>query len=85
VHFIVSAPGCQTLTTHLFVNGDKYLDSDTVFGVKESLIVDFVRHDDPSEMRERGVDKPFYVASYDFVLEPAATTASARERETVAV
>jgi protocatechuate 3,4-dioxygenase beta subunit len=86
VHFIVSAPGCERLTTHLFVNGDKYLESDTVFGVKDSLIVDFVKHDDPAEMRARGVEKPFYVAEYDFVLEPAATTTAAtRDRETVAV
>jgi catechol 1,2-dioxygenase len=70
VHFIISAPGFQTLTTHLFVNGDKYLDSDTVFGVKDSLIVDFVRHDDPREITARGVSQPFYTASYDFVLEP---------------
>jgi catechol 1,2-dioxygenase len=69
VHFIISAPGFQTLTTHLFVNGDKYLDSDTVFGVKDSLIVDFVRHDDPREITARGVSQPFYTASYDFVLE----------------
>jgi len=41
IHFIVSAPGYETLVTHLFVNGDPYLDSDAVFGVKESLIVNF--------------------------------------------
>jgi catechol 1,2-dioxygenase len=85
VHFIISADGYQTLTTHLFVNGDTYLDSDVVFGVKESLIVDFVRHDDPGEMRERGVSEPFYTASYDFVLEPAARPSAREARETVAV
>jgi hydroxyquinol 1,2-dioxygenase len=41
LHFIVSAPGYETLTTHLFVEGDPYLDSDVVFGVKNSLIVPF--------------------------------------------
>ncbi len=41
LHFIVSAPGCETLTTHLFAEGDPYLDSDVVFGVKNSLVVDF--------------------------------------------
>lgn len=39
VHFIVSAPGCRKLVTHLFLAGDRYLDSDAVFGVKPSLIV----------------------------------------------
>ncbi len=85
VHFIISAPGYQTLTTHLFVKGGEYLDSDVVFGVKESLIVDFLRHDDREEMRARGVSEPFYTASYDFVLEPAGATSTPKERETVAV
>jgi catechol 1,2-dioxygenase len=82
VHFIISAPGFETLTTHLFVNGDEYLDSDAVFGVKDSLIVDFVRHDDPGEIAERGLSEPFFTAEYEFVLERAAVAA---EREAVAV
>ncbi len=41
IHLIVSAPGYQTLVTHIFVRGDPYLESDAVFGVKESLIADF--------------------------------------------
>jgi hydroxyquinol 1,2-dioxygenase len=45
LHFMVSAPGKRTLTTHIFVAGSEYLDKDSVFGVKESLIKDFVRHD----------------------------------------
>jgi hydroxyquinol 1,2-dioxygenase len=39
VHFMISATGHRTLITHLFISGDAYLDSDTVFGVKQSLIV----------------------------------------------
>jgi protocatechuate 3,4-dioxygenase beta subunit len=39
VHFMISAPGYCTLVTHLFLAGDKYLQSDAVFGVKPSLIV----------------------------------------------
>ena len=85
VHFIISAPGYQTLTTHLFVKGGEYLDSDVVFGVKESLIVDFVRHDNPEEIRSKGLTEPFYTASYDFVLEPSGTPSVSKERETVAV
>ena len=41
LHFMISAPGYQRLVTQLFVAGGAYLDSDTVFGVKEALIVDF--------------------------------------------
>jgi len=39
IHFMISAPGYSTLVTHLFLAGDKYLESDAVFGVKPSLIV----------------------------------------------
>ncbi len=60
LHTMFSAPGFETLVTHLFVRGDKYLDSDAVFGVKDSLVVDFVK----SPAGE-------YTAHYDFVLRPA--------------
>ena len=39
VHFMISALGYRTLVTHLFFEGDQYLESDAVFGVKHSLIV----------------------------------------------
>jgi len=39
VHFMVAAPGYQTLTTALYLAGDRYLDSDAVFGAKKSLVV----------------------------------------------
>lgn len=56
-HFWITARGYRPLVTHLFVKGGKYLDSDAVFGVKPSLIVDFRKGKD-------GV----YVANHDFVL-----------------
>ena len=43
VHTMITRAGFAPLTTHLFVAGDEYLGSDAVFGVKDSLIVDFVR------------------------------------------
>jgi hydroxyquinol 1,2-dioxygenase len=43
VHFMISAPGHEQLVTHVFVAGDEYLDSDVVFGVKDSLIREFKR------------------------------------------
>jgi protocatechuate 3,4-dioxygenase beta subunit len=39
VHFMISAPGYRTLITHLFFEGDQYLESDAVFGVKSTLVV----------------------------------------------
>lgn len=41
LHFMVTAPGLRRLVTHIFVRGDELLSSDSVFGVKESLIMDF--------------------------------------------
>ena len=41
-------PGLPAVTTHLFVDGSPYLDSDAVFGVKESLVRRFPLVDDPS-------------------------------------
>jgi alcohol dehydrogenase class IV/protocatechuate 3,4-dioxygenase beta subunit len=48
VHFMISAPGYQRLVTQLFVGGADYLDSDTVFGVKDKLIIDFTTEDGPA-------------------------------------
>lgn len=71
LHFMVSAPGYETVVTHLFVKGDPYLESDAVFGVKDSLIVDFKRSESQAEAQKLGLPAPFYSASYDFVLRPA--------------
>jgi hydroxyquinol 1,2-dioxygenase len=43
LHFMVSSPGHRELITHIFVDGDPLLDSDAVFGVRETLIKDFER------------------------------------------
>ena len=72
LHYIVSAPGFETVTTHVFVHDDPYLDSDAVFGVKESLIRQFVRHDDPDRAAEFGVTNPFWSVETDFVLVAAS-------------
>jgi catechol 1,2-dioxygenase len=76
IHFIVTAPAYQPLTTHIFVAGDPYLDSDAVFGVKDSLIAEFKRVDDPAAMAERGVGQPFYTVEFDFGLEPLSNGAA---------
>ncbi|MYW89357.1 iron-containing alcohol dehydrogenase [Amycolatopsis rubida] len=48
VHFMIAKPGYRTLVTQLFVRGGDYLDSDTVFGVKDGLIVDFAEQAGPA-------------------------------------
>jgi hydroxyquinol 1,2-dioxygenase len=71
VHFKISAPAVETLTTHLFDSTDKLLEADPVFGVKESLVCDFVRHDKADPRFD--VAPPFYTLEYDFLMKPAAT------------
>lgn len=68
IHFIIGAPGFEPVTTHLFVDGDEYLDSDAVFGVKESLIEPFVLKDDPEEAKRLGLGNPYWLASHEFAL-----------------
>lgn len=70
VHLLISAPGFAPVTTHLFVKGDPYLDSDAVFGTKDSLVVDFVLRDSPEEAAQYHISAPFYKVEYDFVLKP---------------
>lgn len=70
IHFIVSAAGYEPVTTELFVEGDPYLDSDAVFGVRESLVVPFVRNDSQEEAARLDMPVPFFTVDYDFVLAP---------------
>ena len=68
VHFLVTAPGHRPVTTHLFVAGDPYIDSDAVFGVKESLIREFPVVDDPTRAAEVGLPNPFRTVHFDVAL-----------------
>jgi hydroxyquinol 1,2-dioxygenase len=69
LHFMVSQPGHRTLVTHIFVRGDEFLDSDTVFGVKESLVKDFDRQADGTPTPDgRKVDGSWSRVRFDIVL-----------------
>lgn len=70
IHYMISAPGYETLITHVFVSGDEYLDSDAVFAVKDSLVADFVRNDDPQAAAQVGYDRPFHEVTFNFGLKP---------------
>ena len=70
VHFIVQAPGYETVVTHIFTPDCQFLDEDAVFGVKKSLIADFKRVDDPAEAKLLGFSNPFWSVAWDFVLVP---------------
>jgi hydroxyquinol 1,2-dioxygenase len=74
VHFVVAAKGYEPVTTHIFDNDDPQLrEGDTVFGVKESLIVKFQEHaaGDTAAAKGAKVNGPFLTADFDFVLQPA--------------
>jgi hydroxyquinol 1,2-dioxygenase len=71
IHMIVSAPGYRPATTHLFVAGSQYLESDAVFGVKESLVAQFNRHPPGTGPDGERMDTPFYTVNFDFRLKPS--------------
>lgn len=73
LHFMVSAPGCETLVTHVFRRGDPYLDSDAVFGVRSSLIADWIEHPAGPTPDGSWRDVPFYTMAFDFVLKPTSS------------
>lgn len=73
IHLLVSAPGYRELTTHIFIDGSQYIDSDAVFAVKESLVKEFRDNDDPDLASRFGVTAPFVDAQFDIVLSPEET------------
>lgn len=75
LHFWIEAPGYERLITHVFRDGDQYLDSDSVFGVRSSLIVEWVKHEAGIAPDGSAQNAPFYTLDYDFVLNPAGGAA----------
>jgi hydroxyquinol 1,2-dioxygenase len=72
VHFMIAAPRFETLITHVFVAEDQYLDSDAVFGVKTSLIADFVKMPPGALPDGSATAQPWRHLSYQFGLKPVA-------------
>ena len=74
LHLMVVADGYRTLVTHVFPRGDAYLDADSVFGVRDSLVVDVV-HQLPAVRRHRTAARsagPWSRIDVDLVLAPAS-------------
>lgn len=59
MHFMLEHPDYERIVTHTFVSGDAYLTSDAVFGVKDSLIVDYCESMDESTQ---------WNANFDFIM-----------------
>jgi hydroxyquinol 1,2-dioxygenase len=68
IHYRVAAEGFRPVTTHVFVAGDPYLGSDAAFAVKDELVVDPARDEDPRHAAALGVDAPFADFVFDVVL-----------------
>ena len=63
IHFIISAAGYRPLVTALYIDGDKYIDSDVVFGSREQLVVKY----------QNGKSPEADSIEYNFVVEPDHT------------
>ena len=68
LHFKLSAAGFRTVVTHLFVKGTPHLDSDAVFGVKDSLVCEFPRRGEGIAPDGRRMNAPWHALEYGFVL-----------------
>ena len=66
---MITAPGYRRLITHVFRRGDRYLDSDAVFGVRSSLVADWVQHHGGPTPDGAHSALTFYTLDFDFVLE----------------
>jgi len=76
LHFIISAPGFRTLVTEVFPSDDPYLDQDAVFGVREQLVMEYVKQTDLGNIPAGIADSdkilaPFYTVDFNFVMAVA--------------
>jgi hydroxyquinol 1,2-dioxygenase len=75
LHLMVQAQRYRTLVTHIFPRGDEYLGSDSVFGVRDSLVVDVHQQIPTTPTPDgRAVAGPWARISFDIVLAPDSAT-----------
>ena len=68
LHYRIRAEGFRPLVTHIFDRNSKNLDGDAVFGVRPSLIADFVRQQPGTAPDGKVMKDDFYTLNYDFVM-----------------
>lgn len=68
IHFLIEASGHRKLVTHVFAADDAYLDSDVVFGVKDSLVREYVRHSGGTAPNGEAMEGEWFSLHYDFSL-----------------
>ena len=71
LHFLASKDGFKTLISQIYVQDDKFLDSDVQFGVTRHLVGNYVRHDN-EKAPAPDIDGPWYSLDYTFVMEPGS-------------
>ena len=69
IHFMIHAEGFRTLVTHVYPTGEKSINDDAVFGVKDSLVIEFAESNCDETAKEFGVNCPFLDVVFDFVLD----------------
>jgi hydroxyquinol 1,2-dioxygenase len=80
MHAIVSAPGYQSVITHVFVEGDPHLDADAVYAVKDSLVAKYKKVNSAEEAKKLGMPNPFLKLNWDFKLSPEKKGIKARKK-----
>jgi len=68
LHFLACKEGFKTLISQLYVQDDKFIDSDVQFGVTRHLIGNYVRHEN-EKAPAADVKGPWYSLEHVFVLE----------------
>lgn len=78
VHFLINAPGYERLITHVFVNGDPYINDDAVFAAKTSLVGEFVPQPAGKPMPDgTPTSAQWFQLNYEFGIKPAAVAKAA--------
>ncbi|ATF93555.1 Hydroxyquinol 1,2-dioxygenase [Cedecea neteri] len=70
LHFMINAEGYQRLITHIFNKDDDRLNSDSVFGVRTSLIADWIKHAPGIAPDGTFCQQSFCTLDFNFVLNP---------------
>src|SRR6266545_2410669 len=72
LHFLAAKDGFKTLISQIYVQDDKFLETDVQFGVTRRLVGNYVRHENEKPPAP-DVQGPWYSLDYNFVMEPGAT------------
>ena len=68
LHFRIQCDGHKPLVTHIFDKNSANLNNDAVFGVRPSLIADFIHHPKGIAPDGKNMERDFYTLNYDFIL-----------------